>query len=86
GDAAEQLPRLSGRFNAFYLDGFAPAKDPDMWSPELFRCLSRLARPDATLATYAAAGFVRRGLNACGFAVVRHDGYGGKLHMLAGPY
>lgn len=86
GDAAEQLSRLSGRFNAFYLDGFAPAKNPDMWTPELFRSLSRLARPDATLATYAAAGFVRRGLNACGFAVVRHDGYGGKLHMLAGPY
>ncbi|MCD6043012.1 MAG: FAD-dependent cmnm(5)s(2)U34 oxidoreductase, partial [Burkholderiales bacterium] len=55
--------------DAFYLDGFAPAKNPDMWSPQLLRSLSRLAAPGATAATWSVAAPVRAALEATGFAV-----------------
>ncbi len=84
GDALEQFPQISDRADAIYLDGFAPSKNPDMWSPLLFSQLARLAENDCTLATWAAAGFVRRGLTEAGFAVSRAQGFGGKRHMLSG--
>lgn len=81
GDVARMLPKLVAGADAFYLDGFSPAKNADMWSPEVFRGLSRLARDGATLATYTAAGFVRRGLQEVGFDVTRAPGFGGKRDM-----
>ena len=71
GDVAELLPSmeagLNGKVDAWYLDGFAPSKNPQMWTQSLFEQLARLARAGATLATFTAAGFVRRGLIAAGF-------------------
>ncbi len=88
GDVADLLPQmeagLTGKVDAWYLDGFAPSKNPEMWTPQLFRQLARLARNGATLATFTAAGFVRRGLNEAGFRVGRVKGYGRKREMLAG--
>jgi tRNA 5-methylaminomethyl-2-thiouridine biosynthesis bifunctional protein len=72
--------RLSA--DAFYLDGFAPAKNPDMWSPQLMRSLSRLAAPGATAATWSVATPVRSALEATGFAVEKRAGFGHKKEML----
>jgi len=68
--------------DAIYLDGFAPAKNPDMWSPQLMRALSRLAAPGATAATWSVASSVRSALEATGFAVEKRDGFGHKREML----
>ena len=69
--------------DALYLDGFAPAKNPDMWSPQLMRALSRLAAPGATAATWSVAAAVRTALEATGFAVEKRPGFGDKREMLA---
>jgi tRNA 5-methylaminomethyl-2-thiouridine biosynthesis bifunctional protein len=69
--------------DAFYLDGFAPAKNPDMWSPQLMRALSRLAAPGATAATWSVASAVREALEATGFSVEKRTGFGDKKEMLA---
>lgn len=84
GDAQEQFPRIPDQANAIYLDGFAPSKNPDMWSPALFRQLTRLAAKDCTLATWSVAGFVRQGLTEAGFTVSKAKGFGGKRQMLQG--
>jgi tRNA 5-methylaminomethyl-2-thiouridine biosynthesis bifunctional protein len=68
--------------DAFYLDGFAPAKNPDMWSPQLMRALSRLAAPGATVATWSVASSVRSSLETTGFAVEKRKGFGAKREML----
>jgi tRNA 5-methylaminomethyl-2-thiouridine biosynthesis bifunctional protein len=76
--------RLSA--DAFYLDGFAPAKNPDMWSPPLMRALARLAAPGATAATWSVAASVRHALEETGFAVEKVAGFGGKREMLTARY
>ncbi|HEY0288893.1 MAG TPA: bifunctional tRNA (5-methylaminomethyl-2-thiouridine)(34)-methyltransferase MnmD/FAD-dependent 5-carboxymethylaminomethyl-2-thiouridine(34) oxidoreductase MnmC, partial [Pseudomonas sp.] len=86
GDALEMLPQLDGQIDAWFLDGFAPAKNPDMWTPELFAELARLAAPDATLATFTSAGWVRRALNAAGFKMKRVPGIGHKWEVLRGAF
>ena len=68
--------------DAFFLDGFSPAKNPDMWSPQVMRALSRLAAPGATAATWSVASSVRGALEATGFAVEKHEGFGHKKEML----
>jgi len=83
GDALEMLREVGARADAFYLDGFAPARNPEVWSPEIFAELARIAQPDATAATYSVAGVVRRGLSAAGFRVERCAGFGRKKQMLA---
>jgi tRNA 5-methylaminomethyl-2-thiouridine biosynthesis bifunctional protein len=72
--------------DAFYLDGFAPAKNPDMWSPALMRSLSRLAAPEATAATWSVAASVRHALEETGFAVEKRAGFGDKKEMLVARY
>ena len=72
--------RLSA--DAFYLDGFAPARNPDMWSPQVMRALSRLAAAGATAATWSVAAPVRTALEATGFAVEKRKGFGDKKEML----
>lgn len=75
---------LSGQVDAWFLDGFAPAKNPGMWTPALFHAMARLAAPQGTFATFTSAGLVRRGLQAAGFAVEKVAGYGRKREMLTG--
>ncbi|WP_312692388.1 bifunctional tRNA (5-methylaminomethyl-2-thiouridine)(34)-methyltransferase MnmD/FAD-dependent 5-carboxymethylaminomethyl-2-thiouridine(34) oxidoreductase MnmC [Kosakonia sp.] len=75
---------LNQRVDAWFLDGFAPAKNPEMWTPELFQAMARLARPGGTLATFTSAGFVRRGLQEAGFVMHKRKGFGRKREMLTG--
>ena len=76
GDALAQLPTLDAQVDVWFLDGFAPAKNPDMWTPELFAQLARLSRPGTTLGTFTTTGWVRRGLIAAGFAMRKVPGIG----------
>ena len=84
GDAQVLAPRLSARVDAFFLDGFAPERNPRMWAAPLLRDLAALAAPGATVATWACTGDLRRALQEAGFNVRRAPGYGGKWHMTAG--
>lgn len=88
GDINDLTDKLDDSMNqkvdAWFLDGFAPAKNPDMWSPHLFSAMARLARPGATLATFTSAGFVRRGLQEAGFTMRKTKGFGRKRDMLVG--
>ncbi|KPN63936.1 tRNA U34 5-methylaminomethyl-2-thiouridine-forming methyltransferase MnmC [Aliiroseovarius crassostreae] len=84
GDAREELSRWSGGADAWFLDGFSPAKNPELWGEELMADVARHTNPNGTFATYTAAGFVRRALDAAGFAVERSPGYGRKRHMSRG--
>ncbi|WP_321880625.1 bifunctional tRNA (5-methylaminomethyl-2-thiouridine)(34)-methyltransferase MnmD/FAD-dependent 5-carboxymethylaminomethyl-2-thiouridine(34) oxidoreductase MnmC [Burkholderia cepacia] len=86
GDAREMLPKLVARADAFYLDGFAPAKNPDMWSADVFRALGRLAAEGATFATYSSSGVVKQALTDAGFTYRKVDGFAGKFVMLVGEY
>lgn len=81
GDARVALPAWEGRADAWFLDGFSPAKNPELWSPELMAEVARHTVPGGSAATYTAAGFVRRGLEAAGFTVTRAPGFGRKRHM-----
>lgn len=81
GDARETLTDWDGAADAWFLDGFSPAKNPELWSPELMMQVGAHTAQEGTAATYTAAGFVRRGLVAAGFAVSRVKGYGRKRHM-----
>jgi tRNA 5-methylaminomethyl-2-thiouridine biosynthesis bifunctional protein len=86
GDAGDTLSKLRARVDAFYLDGFAPALNPELWSEELCRQLGRLAAPGATLATWSVAGGVRSALAAAGFALEKQPGFGHKREMLTGRH
>lgn len=88
GDARATLRDWDGVADAWYLDGFSPAKNPELWDATLMREVFAHTAPDGSAATYTAAGFVRRGLQEAGFAVSRVPGYGRKRHMtraLKGP-
>ena len=84
GAALDSLHAEKEPFDAWFLDGFAPSRNPDMWSAELMAEVFRLTAPGGRFATYAAAGFVRRNLIAAGFAVERRPGFAGKREMLCG--
>ncbi len=81
GDARDTLPGWTGQADAWFLDGFSPAKNPELWGPDLMAEVARHTAPGGTAASYTAAGFVRRGLEAAGFDVTRAPGYGRKRHM-----
>ncbi|MFU8881504.1 MAG: tRNA (5-methylaminomethyl-2-thiouridine)(34)-methyltransferase MnmD [Rhodobacterales bacterium] len=81
GDARQTLSRWHGRADAWFLDGFSPAKNPQMWQEDLLLEVAKHTVANGTAATYTAAGFVRRGLQAAGFDVERKPGYGRKRHM-----
>lgn len=81
GDARATVPRWTGRADAWFLDGFSPAKNPELWAPDLLLEVGRHTATQGTAATYSAAGHVRRALEAAGFAVTRAPGYGRKRHM-----
>ena len=84
GDARTTLPAWRGQADAWFLDGFSPARNPDLWSPGILDAIARHTAPGGTFATYTAAGHVRRGLQAAGFQVERRPGHGTKRHMSAG--
>lgn len=86
GDALEQLPQLDARIDAWFLDGFAPAKNPDMWTPELFAQLARLSHPGTTLGTFTTTGWVRRSLIEAGFTMKKVPGIGKKWEVMHGVY
>lgn len=86
GEAETWLPLCAARADAIYLDGFAPGKNPDMWSPAVFRALAGLAAPGCTLATWSVAAAVRSGLAAVGFHVAKTQGFSGKREMLVGKH
>ncbi|MEO0670172.1 MAG: tRNA (5-methylaminomethyl-2-thiouridine)(34)-methyltransferase MnmD [Pseudomonadota bacterium] len=81
GDARQALPAWDGRADAWFLDGFSPAKNPELWGEDLMAEVGRHTAPAGTVATYTAAGHVRRGLEAAGFTVDRVPGFGRKRHM-----
>ena len=81
GDARQRLATWEGVADAWFLDGFSPAKNPELWEPALMAEVARHTAPGGTAATYTAAGFVRRGLAEAGFTVTRKPGYGRKRHM-----
>ena len=84
GDARETLARWEGRADAWFLDGFSPAKNPELWSPDRMAEVARHTTPGGTFATYTAAGHVRRALAEAGFTVTRQPGFGRKRHMSTG--
>jgi tRNA 5-methylaminomethyl-2-thiouridine biosynthesis bifunctional protein len=86
GDATETLPSLWLRADAFYLDGFAPAKNPELWTPVIFKQLARIAGDGATFATYTSAGDVKRALQGAGFEYEKVAGFGWKRAMLVGRF
>ncbi|WP_444912581.1 bifunctional tRNA (5-methylaminomethyl-2-thiouridine)(34)-methyltransferase MnmD/FAD-dependent 5-carboxymethylaminomethyl-2-thiouridine(34) oxidoreductase MnmC [Microbulbifer sp. PAAF003] len=90
GEASEALNSLrlqrdsDHQVDAWFLDGFAPAKNPDMWAPELFNNMAALSSPSATFATFTCAGLVKRGLRNAGFSLRKVPGFGRKREMLCG--
>jgi tRNA U34 5-methylaminomethyl-2-thiouridine-forming methyltransferase MnmC len=84
GDARARLPEWNGRADAWFLDGFGPAKNPELWEPALMAEVAAHTAPGGTFATYSAAGPVRRALAAAGFDVERVLGHGRKRHMTRG--
>lgn len=88
GDAQQSLAAhaapLDGVVDAWFLDGFAPRTNPDLWSAELFSLLNVLSRPGATLSTYSVAGVVVKALQDAGFATEKTAGFGQKRQMLQG--
>lgn len=86
GDANDVLAEIDARVDTWFLDGFTPSKNPDMWTDTVFTEMARLSHAGTTFATFTAAGFVKRGLQAAGFHVEKRKGFGPKRDMLAGRY
>ena len=84
GDARQTLANWKNRADAWFLDGFAPARNPELWEQGLLNDVARHTAPAGTFSTYTAAGAVRRALNASGFQVERIAGFAGKRHMTIG--
>ena len=83
-DVCSALSELDAKIDCWFLDGFSPAKNPEMWSQKVFRHLARLGHLNTTVATFTSAGHVRRGLIEAGFAVTKVPGFGRKREMTAG--
>ena len=81
-EAAEALGGWDGRADAWFLDGFAPSRNPEMWRPEVLALVARRSASAARLATFTVAGAVRRGLEAAGFSVEKRPGHGRKRERL----
>ena len=86
GDATDCLRLLNSKADAWFLDGFAPAKNPDMWQTALFEQMARLSHSKTSFATFTSAGAVRRGLAAAGFVVNKKAGFGKKREMIFGHF
>ncbi|MDP0587921.1 MAG: bifunctional tRNA (5-methylaminomethyl-2-thiouridine)(34)-methyltransferase MnmD/FAD-dependent 5-carboxymethylaminomethyl-2-thiouridine(34) oxidoreductase MnmC [Candidatus Endonucleobacter bathymodioli] len=84
GDVLDTLPLIEAKVDAWFLDGFAPSKNPDMWQPNLFKVMSEKSNLHATYATYTVARMVRDGLTSAGFSVIKAPGFGSKRNMIYG--
>jgi len=85
GEAAQLAKAVvPGGVEAWFLDGFAPSRNPDMWRDDLFEAIAGQSAPGARLASFTAAGIVRRGLEAVGFQINREPGFAGKRHRITG--
>ena len=88
GDVAENLPQLGDYMNdkidAWFLDGFAPSKNPDMWNEQLYQQMFRFTKPQGTFATFTVASAVRKGLENAGFNIKKRKGFGKKRECLSG--
>ena len=87
-DVNDAIPRLNvpRGVDAWFLDGFAPAKNPGMWTPVLFDHMARLSHAETTFASFTAAGVVKNGLREVGFSVEKVRGYGYKRDMITGRF
>jgi len=86
GDAAVMLAQLNAKVDCWFLDGFAPSMNPDMWCDELFAELARLSHSGTSLSTFTCAGVVKRGLKQQGFCINKIPGFGRKREMLQAHY
>ncbi len=86
GDASWAFKEFYGKVDAFFLDGFAPSKNPGMWTAELFSSIARISKHNTSFATFTAAGLVRNGLKGVGFKVEKCAGFGKKRDMLRGQF
>lgn len=86
GDINNTLPELVANVDAWYLDGFAPSKNPEMWSDRVFQEMARLSHIGTSFATYTSSSAVRKGLKAVGFQVQKKNGFGKKREMCFGYY
>lgn len=86
GDANDVMPALEMDVDAWFLDGFKPSSNPEMWSETVFAAMGRMSHAGSSFATFTSAGFVRRGLQAAGFEVRKVPGYGRKREMSVGVY
>lgn len=84
GDARQTLPSWADKADAWFLDGFSPARNPELWSDELMAAVGAHTREGGSFATYTAAGHVRRALASASFSVERLPGFAGKRHMSRG--
>lgn len=84
GEAADGFTSMNANVDAWFLDGFAPSKNPDMWNEDLFKQINRLSQVSTTFSTFTAAGIVRRGLQSAGFEVQKVKGFGHKREMAIG--
>lgn len=82
GDCLDAFQSLNANIDAWYLDGFAPSKNPDMWSEKLFKAIANLSHIGTTVATYTVAGKIRQGLTDVGFEITKVKGFGQKREML----
>ncbi|WP_137718323.1 bifunctional tRNA (5-methylaminomethyl-2-thiouridine)(34)-methyltransferase MnmD/FAD-dependent 5-carboxymethylaminomethyl-2-thiouridine(34) oxidoreductase MnmC [Methylobacillus flagellatus] len=86
GDSADLNSGLKSGIDAWFLDGFAPSRNPDLWQAPLFAQMARLSHAGTTFATFTSAGLVKRGLMEAGFSVRKVAGFGRKREMLCGHY
>ncbi len=86
GDATKSLSKITAPADVWFLDGFSPAKNPEMWQPALFAQMARLSNCNTTFATFTSAGMVKRGLQTAEFNVSKQAGFGKKREMLTGDF
>ncbi|QDU35259.1 tRNA 5-methylaminomethyl-2-thiouridine biosynthesis bifunctional protein MnmC [Poriferisphaera corsica] len=86
GDINEMISEMRFKADAWYLDGFSPSQNKGMWTEHVFDWIGKLTAPKGTVATFTAAGFVRRGLIGAGFEMKKVKGFGKKREMLVGAY
>ncbi|MBI1301278.1 MAG: tRNA (5-methylaminomethyl-2-thiouridine)(34)-methyltransferase MnmD [Alphaproteobacteria bacterium] len=85
-DVNKTMPRLDQEVDCWFLDGFKPSSNPDMWTDNVFQNMARLSKKGSTFATFTSAGFVRRGLQDVGFDVRKVPGFGRKREMCVGIF
>ncbi len=85
-DVLDALKNMDFSVDCWFLDGFTPSLNPDMWQDDVFVHMARLSHSGTTYSTFTAAGFVRRGLQAAGFEVEKVKGFGRKRDMIRGRF